>query len=138
MSAPGPVGRRRNRYDRPGVVASAATVAVGTGCAVVAWVVAGPWGAASAMLAVLVVLAFFASGSVPLVLAQQADLPVRAGMGLLLLTYVLRLALVLAILAVLSGVDRLHAASLGVTLIVCALVWSGARLVAVLAASRAL
>jgi hypothetical protein len=88
------------------------------------------------MVGLAVVLAFLCSGSLPLVLAQKADLPFRAGLGLLLLTYALRLALVLVVLAMVSAVDGLHAWALGVSLIGCALVWSVARLGAGVVASR--
>jgi ATP synthase protein I len=124
--------------NRPGLVAAAVTSLVGLGSAGVAWVTAGPLAAASALIALVVVLGFFGSGSLPLVLAQRGDLPFRAGLGLLLLTYALRLLLVLVVLAVVSRLDGLHAGALGVTLILCALVWSGARLAAVVVASRGL
>ncbi len=108
------------------------TLAVGGASALVAWAVAGTEGLLAGMVATILVVAFFASGSVPLILAGQAGLRAGAGVVLLLLTYTLRLILALAVLVVAASSDRVDPAALGVTLIVCALTWSALQVLAVM------
>jgi hypothetical protein len=110
------------------------TLAVGAACALVAWAVNGVDGLLAASIGALLVVAFFASGRVPVFLAEQVALQSRAGVGLLIITYTLRLVLVLAVLALAADSDRVHGPTLGVTLIVCTLAWSALQLVVVLRA----
>lgn len=131
-----PAAGRRPLGDRPALFATVMTLAVGAVCAAVAWPAVGPGGAGGAAVATLVVLAFFGSGAVPLRLADQAHLPLRAGMGLVVLTYALRLVVVVGGLAVAATVPGLHHRTLGVTLIIVALVWPLARLAAMVASSQ--
>jgi ATP synthase protein I len=118
------------------VTPTRATLAVGGASALVAWAGVGIEGLLGGVIATLLVVVFFASGSVPLVLAGQAGLRAGAGVALLLLTYVLRLVLALAVLVVAASSDRVDPAALGVTLIVCALTWSGLQVLAVVGADR--
>ena len=101
-----------------------------------AWAVAGPEGLLGAGIGTLVVVAFFASGTVPVFLAGEAGLRAGAGVALLLLTYVLRWLLVLGALVMAATSDLVDVAMLGVTVIVCALAWSALQLSAVLGTNR--
>lgn len=109
-------------------LAPAVTVAAGAVCAVVAGVQLGGRGVLSAVLALVVVAAFFWSGLVPLLFSrgQQAGL----SLVVLLVNYVLRLVLVLAVLRVAARVDAVDTAAVGISVIVCALAWTGAQAVA--------
>ena len=110
------------------------TVAVGLVCSLVAWTAAGSAGLVAGLLATLLVIGFFASGAVPLFLAGQVALTGGSGVALLLITYTLRLVLVLAVLAVAAQTDVVDRPSLGVTVIVCTLAWSALQMVTVLRA----
>jgi hypothetical protein len=110
------------------------TLAAGLGCAVVAWAVTGVEGLLAASIGALLVVAFFASGQVPMFLAGQVALQARAGVALLITTYLLRLVLVFAVLALAADSDRVDGPTLGVTLIVCTAAWSVLALAAVLRA----
>jgi hypothetical protein len=109
-------------------LAPAVTLAAGAVCAVVGGVQLGGKGVVSAVLAVLVVTAFFWSGLVPLLLARGQ----AAGFSLvvLLLNYALRLVLVLALLRVAARLGAVDARTVGVSVVVCALAWTGAQGVA--------
>ena len=110
------------------------TVAAGLACSLVAWAASGSAGLVAGMVATLLVIGFFASGSVPLFLAGQVALTGGSGVALLLITYTLRLVLVLAALAVAAQTDVVDRSSLGLTVIVCTLAWSALQMVAVLRA----
>lgn len=110
------------------------TLAAGLVCALVAWAVIGVAGLLAASIGALVVVAFFATGRVPVFLAEQVALEARFGVVLLVTTYVLRLVLVFAVLALAADSDRVHVPTLGVALIVCTLTWSALQLAAVLRA----
>jgi hypothetical protein len=112
------------------------TLAVGVVCALVAWAVNGADGLLAASIGALLVVAFFASGQVPMFLAGQVALEARAGVALLITTYLLRLVLVFAVLALAADSDRVDGPTLGVTLIVCTVAWSVLMLAAVLRARR--
>jgi hypothetical protein len=113
------------------------TLVTGAVSTLVALAGAGVDGLLAGVIGTLLVVAFFASGSVPLVLAGQAGLRAGAGVALLLLTYVLRLIVALAVLVLAANSDRVDVAALGVTLIVCALTWSALQVLAVIGADRA-
>jgi len=95
---------------------------------------AGSAGLVAALVATLLVIGFFASGSVPLFLAGQVALTRGSGVVLLLMTYTLRLLLVLMVLAVAAQTDLVDGPTLGVTVIACTLAWSGLQMLAVLQA----
>ena len=112
------------RATRPQLIARWSTVAVGAVCSMVAWVVAGSAGAMSAALATVIVVGFFWTGTIPVVLTDRARLSPAAGLAVLLLTYTLRLAVVLLILRLLGSVDFVDRRWLGGTIIGCALTWT--------------
>ena len=109
-------------------LAPGATLVAGAVCAVVGGVQLGGRGVASAALAVVVVVAFFWSGLVPLLLSrgQQAGL----SLVVLLLNYVLRLVFVLALLRVAARLGAVDARAVGISVVVCALAWTGGQAVA--------
>jgi ATP synthase protein I len=100
------------------------TIAVGALCVAVAWLFAGPAGAGAAALATILVVGFFWSGAIPVLLSDRARLGPGAGLAVLLLTYTLRLAVVLLLLRLLSRADIVDERWLGVTIIACALIWT--------------
>lgn len=110
------------------------TLAVGLVCTLVAWAVTGVEGLLAASIGALLVVAFFATGRVPVFLAEQVAMEARFGVVLLVTTYVLRLVLVFAVLVLAADSDRVHVSTLGVTLIVCTVTWSALQLAAVLRA----
>jgi hypothetical protein len=111
---------------------AAGTAVVGAVCALVAGAVAGIEGLLAGGLATVLVVAFFASGSIPLLVAGTTGLGAGPGAVLLLLTYTLRLMLVLAALTVAARADLVHGPSAGLTVIVCALAWCALQVAAVL------
>ena len=128
----------RTRRPTPAhVFARRATLAVGLLCSVVAWVVAGPEGLVSGLLATLLVVAFLWSGLVPLYVTRALESRVGVGLSVLLLTYALRLALVLVILRVAARSEYLDGRWLGLTMIGCALIWTAVHVAVVVRADRA-
>ncbi|HEX2362351.1 MAG TPA: hypothetical protein VHI11_09790 [Jiangellaceae bacterium] len=109
---------------RPQTVARWATVVVGATCSMVAWFVVGADGFASAAIGTVIVVGFFWSGTIPVVLTDSARLGAGTGLALLLLTYTLRLAVVLLLLRLLSRADFVDRGWLGGTVIACALTWT--------------
>ncbi len=109
---------------RPQVVARWAAVTVGAVCSVVGWFAVGVDGAVSAAVGALIVVGFFWSGTIPVVLTDRARLGPAGGLAVLLLTYTLRLAVVLLVLRLLSRVDFVDRRWLGGTIIACALTWT--------------
>lgn len=88
-----------------------------------------------ALIAAALVVGFFWTGAVPLLLFAGGP---RAGFGLvmLLVTYVTRLMVLLVLLAVVTGTDVADVQWTSVTVIVCTLVWVGTQ-VALVGRSRA-
>jgi hypothetical protein len=113
-----------DKVRRPQTVARWATVVVGATCSMVAWFVVGADGSASAAIGTVIVVGFFWSGTIPVVLTDSARLGAGAGLALLLLTYTLRLAVVLLLLRLLSRADFVDRGWLGGTVIACALTWT--------------
>jgi hypothetical protein len=113
-----------DKVRRPQTVARWATVVVGATCSMVAWFVVGADGSASAAIGTVIVVGFFWSGTIPVVLTDSARLGAGAGLALLLLTYTLRLAVVLLLLRLLSHADFVDRGWLGGTVIACALTWT--------------
>ena len=115
---------------RSGWGAAGATALAGAAVAVAAGVAAGGGGALAALLGCVVVLGFFGSGIVPLLLVRAGDESSKGlATGILLLTYTLRLALAVAVLRVGSEVEALDRRWLGLSVIACALAWTGAQVV---------
>ncbi len=126
---------RPRRVDGPRA-APLTTLAAGVVSAL-AGALAGVSGAPlGALVAAVVVLCFFWTGALPLLLVG-ADTS-RAGIGLvvLLMTYVLRLVAVFGVLALATGTDAVHSRWLALTVIACTLVWV-ATSVALVGRSRA-
>jgi ATP synthase protein I len=111
-------------------VAAAATVVAGLACAVAGFVAEGGSGALSALLGAVVVLGFFGSGIVPLLVVRGDDESSKGlATGILLLTYTLRLAVAVAVLRLGSAADSLDQRWLGLSVIACALAWTGGQVV---------
>jgi hypothetical protein len=117
-----------NRPRRPQAVSRWATTAVGAVCSIVAWLAVGSEGAASAAIGTGIVVGFFWTGIIPVSLTDGARLGAGAGLAVLLLTYTLRLAVVLLLLRLLSRADVVDRRSLGVTIITCALTWTAVQI----------
>lgn len=116
MAEPGTITSRRLG---PGPVAL--TLLAGAVCAVVAVTLVGGRGALSAALAAVLVLGFFRSGRLPLVLAGG---PVGGLAVVVLLTnYVLRLALALLLLVAAVEAGWVDRRALGISVIVCGLAY---------------
>ena len=111
-------------------VAPAATLVAGLGCAAVGGVQAGGRGAVSALLATAVVIGFLWSGAVPLLLARTSGGALT--LLLLLLNYALRLLVALAVLRLAARAGWVLPPVLGLTVVVCALTWTGAQVVLLL------
>lgn len=84
-------------------------------------------GVPAALLATVVVVAFFWTGAIP-VLLVGGDTS-RAGLGFLVLmtTYVLRLVTALAVVALAAGSSAVDRRWMAVTIIALTLVWTGAQ-----------
>ena len=109
---------------------AALTLAAGAACALLAGLAAGMSGALSALLGAVVVLGFFASGIVPLLLVREEDARSKGlATGLLLLTYTFRIAVAVAVLRVGSQAESLDQRWLGLSVIACALAWTAAQVV---------
>ena len=109
---------------------AALTVAAGVVCAVLGGLAEGTSGALSALLGAVVVLGFFASGIVPLLLVREEDARSKGlATGLLLLTYTFRIAVAVAVLRVGSRAESLDQRWVGISVIACALAWTGAQVV---------
>lgn len=100
------------------------TLVAGAACAVAAALTAGGAALWSAVVATVLVIAFFASGSLPVLLARHLPPNGLAGAGVLIVTYSLRLALIFIALGVLTGIDGLDERWLGLSLMACALVYT--------------
>lgn len=108
----------------------AATAGVGAAVAIAGGIAAGASGALSALLGLLVVLGFFATGIVPLLLVRGEDESSKGlATGILLLTYTLRLAVAVAVLRVGAAAHGLDRRWLGLSVIACALAWTGGQVV---------
>ena len=124
--------RARTPGPHPLRVPRRGTLLAGLVCAAVGWLAGGTDGLLSAGLGALVVVAFFSTGVVPLFLANQGGLRVGMGLAMLLLTYTLRLAVVLVALRLADRAHFLDGTWFGLTVIACALVWSGLQVAVVL------
>lgn len=120
-------GTSSGRAPRSQATARWSTFVVGAVSTIAAWFAVGPGGAVSAALATAIVVGFFWSGTIPVVLTDGARLGPAAGLALLLLTYTLRLAVVALALQVLSRSELVDPRWLGGAMIVCALTWTGVQ-----------
>lgn len=110
--------------------AACATVLAGLLCAAVAGAVSGVPGLLAAVIGTFVVLGFFSSGIVPLLVVRGTDDRAKGlATGILLLNYTLRLAVAVVLLRVGSTVGGVDRRWLGGSIIVGALVWTGAQVV---------
>lgn len=129
------IGRRLRRVDGPR--AAPVTTLLAGGLSAIAGAVAGVEGSGwAALLAAVVVLAFFWIGALPLLLVGGELSLAGVGFILLLMTYALRLVGLVVILTLVSRSDSVDIEWLALTLIVCTLVWVGTQ-VALVKRSRA-
>jgi hypothetical protein len=115
---------RRNR------VAALVTCAVGAAGTAVAALTHGTDGVWSALLALVLVLVFFSVGSLPFAVAGDAQRG-RSFLAFLVLgfTYVLRLMVGVVVYAVATSSADLDRRVIGLSIIACALGWTGAHVV---------
>ncbi|MGH8775932.1 MAG: hypothetical protein ACRDWI_12420 [Jiangellaceae bacterium] len=106
--------------------ASLITLVVGMAMSVAGWAAAGSDGLVAGVAGTVVVIAFFWSGSIPVLVTRGAE-NAGLGMGVLLLTYSVRIALVLIALTVVGRADVVDERWLGATVIACALCWAVAH-----------
>jgi hypothetical protein len=125
--------RRRSSAQR---IAAAASAIAGLGCLLTGWLVHGRPGLLAGLVALVLVVGFFVTGSIPLLLADGTGARSGAALMLLLLTYTLRLAVVLFALALIAGGRAVDSGWLGVSIIICALVWCAVHVGVVIHRSR--
>lgn len=111
------------RDPRAHVRARWASLTVGIGCTGAAWTSAGTEGLAAGVIATALVVGFFWSGMIPLLIVRGRDASAVAGLGIVLITYSLRLAVVLLVLGLSRSWDFADGFWIGVTIIACALTW---------------
>jgi hypothetical protein len=113
-----------HKASRP---AALATLATGLLAVVVAWLAVGSHGPVSALLGTAIALVFFGMGALPLLVAGEG----MNGVAWILLGlgYVLRILVGVAIYAVAVSSDSIDRTVVGLTVIVCALVWLNTQLV---------
>lgn len=117
------------------LAAPLATLLTGAALVVPAAAAAGPRGAASVLLGASLVIAFFWTGTVPLRVVRD-DQGAALGLAVLLLTYTLRLAVALLVLALVRRTGVVEPRWTGLVVIVCALVWVGVQTAASLRVDR--
>jgi ATP synthase protein I len=106
-------------------LATPVTAVVGAACAVAAGLSAGRPGVYGALVATAVVVGFFWFGLLPLLVVRGEQAGPAFGLGVLLLTYTFRLAAALLVLRLLTRSGTVDRHWLGLTVIACALAWSG-------------
>lgn len=111
------------RHTRAHVMARWATLAAGVICSVAAWLDVGAGGLVAGALATLLVIGFLWSGLLPLFAVRGKDASMAAGLGILLLMYTARLAVVLIVLVLSRQWEFVNRSWVGVTIIACALTW---------------
>jgi hypothetical protein len=112
------------------------TLVAGLACSLAGWAAAGTAGLAGGLVATAIVIAFLTSALIPIWVTQGTAGRAGLGLAVLLLTYTLRLALALAAFVLISRAGFADSRWLGVTIIVCALVWSGVHVTQSIRASR--
>jgi hypothetical protein len=113
-----------HKASRP---AALATLVTGLLAVLVAWLAVGSHGPVSALLGTAIALVFFGMGALPLLVAGEGMNGVA--WVLLGLGYVLRILVGVAIYAVAVSSDSIDRTVVGLTVIVCALVWLNTQLV---------
>lgn len=103
------------------------TLLAGAVCTAVAGAQLGSRGVVSALLGTGVVVLFFWSGVLPILLSRGQEEKAALGLAVLLVNYTLRLALAVVLLRVADGAGQVHARTLGLTIIVCTVVWTGTQ-----------
>ena len=129
MADPRRVSAPFTRHGAAHVLARRATLVVGLLSSVVGWLASGTDGLLSGLLATVLVVAFFWSGLIPFQVIRGLESRAGIGLGVLLLTYTLRLALVLLVLRMAGRADVIDGRWLGVTVIGCALTWTAVHVV---------
>lgn len=107
--------------------AALATLVTGLVAVLVAWAAVGSHGPLSALLGTGITLVFFGLGTLPLMIAGEG----RNGLAWLMLGmgYVLRILIGVVIWAAAVSSDSIDRTVVGLTVIVCALVWLNTQLV---------
>ena len=105
----------------------AAVLLAGALSAVGGWLSGGEGAALAALLAALVVLAFFWTGALPLLLVGGNLSLAGVGFVLLLMTYALRLVALVLVLTVAARSEAVDVRWLAMTVIGCTLVWVGTQ-----------
>ena len=100
------------------------------------WLALGTSGLFSGALATVLVVAFLTTGLVPVKLIHRPQDYPGLSIAVLLLTYALRVVLVLMALSLLGRTDVADGRWLAVTIVAVALTWSGAHVVHAMRASR--
>ena len=100
---------------------TAAPLLAAVACAVVGGLVVGSSGVAAGLVAGVLVLAFLASGAIPLTLSQGLGDPAGLGLLLLLVNYAFRLVAALVVVVLLVRLGWIDREVTGVSVIVCAL-----------------
>lgn len=116
-------------------VGAAAVLGVGVAWALAGLLLSGGAAALSALVGTLVVLVFFVSGIVPILVAgldatrPDGGMGKGVGLGLLLLTYTTRLAVALVVLRLSLEVEGTQTRWLGLAVILGAFAWTTAAFV---------
>ncbi len=103
------------------------TLLAGAVCAVVAGVQLGDRGVVSALIGTAVVVLFFWSGVLPILLSRGQEDKAALGLAVLLVNYTLRLALALLMLRIADSEDLVDGTAIGLSIIVCTVVWTGTQ-----------
>lgn len=124
----------RSLLGRPGASARAHVparrwaVAAGVLCTLGGWLAVGTNGLVSGALATVLVVVFLTTGLVPVRLIQRPQDYPGLSIAVLLLTYALRMVLVLMALTLLGRAGISDGTWLAVTIVLVALTWSGAHI----------
>ncbi|MGV1036239.1 MAG: hypothetical protein ACOYD0_04335 [Candidatus Nanopelagicales bacterium] len=100
------------------------TAAVGIAATIIATVVAGSKGAIAGALGTIVVLAFFGLGQY--VVARVLRNNPAIAMNMALLVFVLQMGVLFVLMAILKDATFFASRAFALTVVVCALVWTGA------------
>lgn len=99
------------------------TLGAGAVLVAIGWIVTSGGAAASSAVGALIVVLFLSTGAVALRLLGREDVPGGMGLVVFLLAFALRLLVVLFAVALIIRFDWVDAQWLGVSIVVCALVW---------------
>jgi ATP synthase protein I len=124
------VNRNRSLLASRNRLAALATSAAGLLAVLVSWAAVGDHGPLSALLGLVMVLAFFSAGTLPFVVAGDGT-GGRSGLAFLVLgmTYVLRILAGVVVYQVATRSDAVDSTVVGLTVISCALVWVNTQVV---------